>query len=375
MRIVINGLQYKQKSSGIGVMIRELFGAYSRLTERKCQVFMPKDAPEMPLSEVSEEVRLGFAYGASLRRMFFQTFGLGGYCKETVLLTTDSKVPFRLPKSCVVLPLITDLALYRLSETYKLSRVLWWRLQYRYLCWRADRFLAVSEFTKREMAAILHIATEKIEVVPCACGRQFQPVRDEKKLAAVRKKYGLPERFVLFVGNFNPRKNLERLIQSFDMLKEQGDVVQNLVIAGEQGWKFNKTNALAEIKHKGNIHFCGFVADEDMPTLYSAADLFVFPTLYEGFGIPVLEAQSCGTPVLTSNCSSLPEVAGSGAVYVEPYSVASIAEGMKRVLRDENLRQEMISLGLANVKRFSWESSAERLQEIVEEEIAKREDV
>ncbi len=375
MKIVINALQYKQNSSGIGVMIRELFGAYSRTGNRQCQVYMPKDAPEIALGQAGEEVRLSFAYAQSLRRMFFQSMLLGRHCENAVLLTTDSKIPFILPKSCVVLPVITDLAVYRLRETYKLSRVLWWRLQYRYLCRRANRFLAISEFTKREMVELLDIPADKIEVVPCACGRHFQPVLDKEELAAVRRKYDLPERFVLFVGNFNPRKNLERLMRAFDLLKEERALPQCLVIAGEQGWKFDKARALSGIKNQTEIHFCGFVADGDMPALYSAADLFVFPTLYEGFGIPVLEAQSCGAPVLTSDCSSLPEVGGAGAVYVDSLSVQSIAGGMRQILEDKQLAEKLVELGYENVRRFSWKKSAERLNEIIEREIAKKESV
>jgi len=373
MKIVVNALQYKRNSSGIGVMIRDLFGVYCRLTERECQVVMPQDAPEFPGGDTTKQVRLNCQYGQSLRRMWYQSFMLGSYCQDSILLTTDSKIPLVLPQSCVVMPLITDLAVYRLGRTYKLSRVLWWRFQYWYLRRRTAGFMAVSEFTRQEIVEILRVPADKIDVVPCACGENFKPVRDKEKLVAARRKYNLPERFVLFVGNFNPRKNLERLMQSFDWLKEQGKVPQDLVIAGEQGWKFDKVKALSGVKHSQNIHFCGFVSDEDMPALYAAADLFVFPTLYEGFGIPVLEAQSCGTPVVISNCSSLPEVAGEAAVYVDPYAVESIAEGMWKVLTDMRLATELAAKGLENAKRFSWQKSAELLNEIVEREITKRE--
>jgi len=267
MKIVVNALQYKQNSSEIGVMIRDLFGTYCRLTERECRVFVPADAPEFPGEATTKQVRLDYQYSQSLRRMWYHSFKLGSYCQDSVLLTTDSKMPLLLPQSCVVMPLITDLAMYRLGRTYQLSRVLWWRLQYRYLRQRATGFMAVSEFTRQEIVEILQVPAEKIDVVPCACGENFKLVQDKEKLAAVRRKYNLPERFVLFVGNFNPRKNLERLIKVFDSLKERGEVPQDLVIAGEQGWKFDKVKALSGIKHSQYIHFCGFVADEDMPDL------------------------------------------------------------------------------------------------------------
>ena len=170
---------------------------------------------------------------------------------------------------------------------------------------------------------------------------------------------------MLFVGNFNPRKNLERLIRAFDRAKENG-IPHQLVIAGEQGWKFNRDKVVQGINHSKDIRFTGYVPDEDMPALYSAADLFVFPSLYEGFGIPVLEAQACGTPVLTSNGSALPEVGGEGAVFVDSYDIDDISGGMLRVLQSPRLAASLREKGLQNVQRFSWEASARRLDEIVE---------
>lgn len=243
MKVVINALQYKQNSSGIGVMIRELFETYTQLTPLRCQVVLPRDGPDFPAGPDTEVIRALWSYDQKLRRMFFQTFQFGRkYCRDAIFLTTDSKIPFFLPKDCFVIPVITDLAVYRLRETYQLSRVFWWRVQYQYLCRRANLFLAISEFTKKEMVEILHIPPEKIEVIPCACSPAMGPVTDEVLLKTLREEYQLPEHFMLFVGNFNPRKNLERLLRAFDSVKEQ--VAHHLVIAGEQGWKFDKQKAL-----------------------------------------------------------------------------------------------------------------------------------
>lgn len=365
MKVVINALQYKENSSGIGVMIRELFGPYTKITKRRCQVMLPKNSPDFPVGADTEVIHAPWSYEQKLRRMFFQTFRLGRkYCRDAVLLTTDSKIPFFLPRTCFVIPIITDLAVYRLKETYQLSRVLWWRLQYRYVRHRANLFLAISEFTKKDMIEILRIPPEKIKVVPCACSTVMRPVTDERLLKKIREKYQLPEHFMLFVGNFNPRKNLERLLRAFDLAKEQ--IPHHLVIAGEQGWKFDKQEALNSIRHADAIHFIDYVPDEDMPTLYSAADLFLFPTMYEGFGIPVVEAQACGTPILTSNCSALLEVGGDAAVFVNPYDVEDISRGMLRVLQDPALAESLAEKGLQNVKRFSWEDSARKLNELIE---------
>lgn len=367
MKVVINALQYKQNSSGIGVMLRELFGQYTNITSRCCQVIVPNDGVGFPAASSAEIICLPWAHSQNLRRMLFQTIILGRkYCENSILLTTDSKIPFFVPRNCVVISVITDLAVYRLRETYQLSRVLWWRLQYKYVCRRANQFVAISEFTKQEMIEILHIPPEKIEIIPCACACAFHRKADQKGLAGLRRSYDLPEQYILFVGNFNPRKNLERLIKAFDLAKDRGGISHQLVIAGEQGWKFDKHAVLKDVRHKEDIRFIGFVPDSDMSMLYSAADLFAFPTLYEGFGIPVIEAQRCGTPVLTSCCSALPEVGGNAAIYVNPYDVEDIARGMLQVLQDLALSKKLSVEGRKNAERFSWQESACKLDKLVE---------
>lgn len=370
MKVVINALQYKPNSSGIGVMLRDLFGSYTHIARWPCQVILPHGGPAFSAGEGTELIRSPWEHRQGLRRMFFQTFQLGRrYCRDAALLTTDSKCPFFLPKSCALVPLITDLAVYRMPEVYQRSRVFLWRLQYRYVRRRAKVFLAISEFTKSEMVELLNISPEKIYVIPCACSEHMTRVEDLGQLARLREKYGLPEQFILFVGNANPRKNLERTIQAFDYFKAQTNFPHQLVIAGGQGWKFDRQKALRDICHRDSVRFIGFVPDEDMPALYSTASLFLFPTLYEGFGIPVLEAQACGVPVVTSNCSSLPEVAGDGAEYVDPYDVESICVGIRRVLEGSDLAGELVERGYCNVKRFFWERSARRLDEILEREV------
>ena len=367
MKIVINALPYRKNSSGIGVMIRDLFGAFVGMTKRRCQIIMPHDSPAFPTGGAGETVRISWNHRQSFRRIFFQAFAMGRrYCKDAVLLTTDSKCPFFLPKSCTLIPLITDLAVYRMPEVYQRSRVFLWRLQYRYVRRRANVFLAISEFTKKEMTEIWHIPPEKIAVVPCACSPAMVRERSRERIVQLREKYNLPEKFILFTGNTNPRKNLNRLIHAFDHAKSEGHLPHQLIIAGEQGWKFNRGQALQDVQNREDVRFIGFVPDEDMPALYTAASLFAFPTLYEGFGIPVLEAQSCGVPVLTSNCSSLPEVGGDGALYVDPYNVEDIANGIMRVLNDPALSKQLTEQGFQNVNRFSWRASAERLSEIIE---------
>jgi len=367
MKVIVNALPYKKNSSGIGVMIRDLYGTYAGMTKRVCRIVVPHDSPEFPTGREGDIVRIPWNHQHHLRRLFFQAFELGRhYCRNAVLLTTDSKCPFFLPKSCVLVPLITDLAVYRMPEVYQRSRVLLWRFQYRYVRNRADFFLAISSFTKKEMVELWHIPPEKIHIVPCACSPRFRRTED---INTVRKKYGLDRPFLLFVGNSNPRKNLTRLIHAFEQAKAEGNLPHQLIIAGEQGWKFDREKAVRGLRYREDVRFIGFIPDEDMPALYSACSLFVFPTLYEGFGVPVLEAQACGVPVLTSRCSALPEVGGDGAFYVDPYDIAGIAEGIRIVLTHTALTAQLVQRGLENVKRFSWERSARCLNEIIEKEV------
>lgn len=351
-------------------MIRNLYGAYTGVTQHKCRVIVPQDSPEFPVNGQSEIIRIPWNHRQNFRRIFFQAFAMGRrYCQNAVLLTTDSKCPFFLPKSSTLIPLITDLAVYRMPEVYQRSRVFLWRLQYRYVRRRADFFLAISEFTKKEMVELWHIPPEKVHIVPCACSPVLTRETSQERLSELREKYDLPEQFILFVGNSNPRKNLTRLIRAFDRAKTEGDLPHQLIIAGEQGWKFDREQVVRGIQHRKYVRFISFVSDEDMSALYSAASLFAFPTLYEGFGIPVLEAQACGVPVLTSKCSSLPEVGGEGAFYVDPYDVESISDGIRAVLTDPVLAEKLVQQGLENVKRFSWKKSAQRLDEIIEKEV------
>ncbi len=382
-KIVINALQYKNNSSGIGVVVRDLFGQFTRCTNNRCSVLLMQDAPEFLCSEDTEQIRVPVRYEDGLKRVLFRFFSIGKYCKDSFLLTTDASVPLFLPKSCTMLPLVSDLALYRMPEVYDRSRVMLWKFQYEVPFRQAKYFLAVSEYTKQDMVEILGIPEDHIFVVYNSCSESVRRLDaanadDLEALKRVREKYQLPEHFILFIGNNNPRKNLKRIMEAFDLMKSgpegQAEVMQapdkirdcQLVIAGEQGWKFSREEALQNISHKDDIRFIGFVPDEDMPALYTSADLFVFPTLYEGFGIPVIEAQRCGVPVLTSNVTALPEVGGDGAAYADPYSVEDICKGMTKILTDEIYAKDLIEKGFVNCQRFSWEKSAKRLDEIIQ---------
>jgi glycosyltransferase involved in cell wall biosynthesis len=229
---------------------------------------------------------------------------------------------------------------------------------------RAARVLADSENTRKDLGELLDVPPEKVSVVTPGVGPHFRPVRDSVRLNEVRARYNLPEWFILFVGTIEPRKNLARLISAFGALRRQTGLPHALVIVGGAGWL--NEGIYDQVGKEGldeHVRFPGFVADADLPGLYTLADLLAFPSLYEGFGIPPLEAMACGTPVVASNRSSIPEAVGSAALLVDPEDVDGMADAMARVLGNASLRARLSDLGRAQAARFSWHAAAEKLRE------------
>jgi glycosyltransferase involved in cell wall biosynthesis len=231
---------------------------------------------------------------------------------------------------------------------------------------QADMVITPSEATKADIVRHLQIDPQRIAVIPWGCDQRFQPWGDPEHFAAVQQRYRLPAEYLLFVGTLEPRKNLTTLLHAYAMLRaERPGEDLKLVVAGRTGWLYAdifdtvKTLALDE-----EVIFTGFVDDEDLPDLYRGAQLFVFPSLYEGFGLPILEAMASGVPVITSATASMPEVAGDAAILVDPHDSEAIAEGMAQVLAEDRLRQAMIQKGLARARRFTWDTVAQNTLEV-----------
>ncbi len=223
----------------------------------------------------------------------------------------------------------------------------------------ANGIITDSQSAKRDIIELLGVPENKIDVIYGAVDQRFLPINDIQILQEVKMKYNLPEKFLLYVGTLEPRKNISGLLQAFAILRQ--NISYKLVIAGGKGWLYDE---IFEIVRKLNLTedviFAGYVPDEDLPAFYNLADLFVFPSLYEGFGLPPLEAMACGVPVVCSNTSSLPEVAGDVAIMVDPYDVEGLAEAMHKILADVTLQQKMRAKGLKRAKLFSWEEAAKK---------------
>ncbi len=224
---------------------------------------------------------------------------------------------------------------------------------------QADHIIAVSESTKRDTVRLLGVPESKITVIHEAAHPLFTPVTNAETLERTRARHHLPPEFILFVSTIEPRKNLPTLLRAFRRLRDNYKSQAALAIAGQRGWLAEQVDqVLDELKLRDAVHFLGGVPNEELVFLYNAAKLFVLPSFYEGFGLPPLEAMACGTPVIVSNVSSLPEVVGDAGILVAPEDVEGLTVAMWRALTDDNLRQEMRSKGLRRAATFSWERAA-----------------
>jgi len=229
---------------------------------------------------------------------------------------------------------------------------------------RADGVIADSHHTAQDLTEQWQVAPERITVVQGAVDRRhFQPVTDPAHLRAVRDRYAIGERaFILALSRLEPRKNFVRLIEAFAQARLEAKLPHRLVIGGGKGWLYDEIfRRVIELKLQDDVHFTGFVADADLPALYSAAEFFVYPSLYEGFGLPIVEALACGTPVLAADNSCLPEAGGAGALYVKAEDVGSIAAGIMRLATDAALHAQLRRAGLSHAAHFTWERSARQL--------------
>ena len=238
---------------------------------------------------------------------------------------------------------------------------------------QARRILTVSEASKRDIIHFFDVPPEKVVVVYNAIEERFAVTPSEEAIARVRERYQLNHPFVLYVGNIRPHKNLVRLIEAFAELRTHGVGELKLLIIGDE---ISKLPALRRAVHSHKLHkhvrFLGYLEDDTLAILYRLASVFVFPSLYEGFGLPPIEAMASGTPVVTSNVSSMPEVTGDAAVLVDPYNVESIVEGIARVLGDPALAAQLRRKGIARAREFSWARSVARTREVYQEVCAQR---
>ncbi len=265
---------------------------------------------------------------------------------------------------------VHDLSFLRYPHFFSWRKNIWHsQLATRKLARCFTKVVAISDNTKRDLVELCGLSPDKIEVIHSGISPAYRQIGQESRLIAdLKSKYGLAERFILTLGTVEPRKNMEGLIEAFEMMLDAepsfGDL--DLVIAGGRGWKSDSIiQSWQKSKYKDKIKFIGYVDNSDKPALYSAAELFVFPSFYEGFGFPPLEAMACGTPVVSSSASSLPEVLEQAVMYADPFDVSDMAGAMAAVLGSRDVADGLKQKGLAQAAKFTWPAAAAKYLQLI----------
>lgn len=368
MRIGIDGKVISSKAGGIGTSAFNLVRSCIREAEKRYpqMAFVIFTGPQTCLDgiygdnwEVDERFR--GVESSVLRLLFYIPRGLRAQHIDVFHGLDHIGVPL-FAKVGRYVATIHDMIPLRWPQFVTRKHRLVVAAAYRRVRQQADLVIVPSEATKADVVNQLRISPERIVVIPWGCDERFQPSGNLERFAVVQRKYRLPTRYLLFVGTLEPRKNLTTLLKAYAILRAERQAKDlKLVVVGRKGWLYDEVfetvKALALHEY---VLFTDFVDDEDLPDLYRGAFLLVFPSLYEGFGLPILEAMASGVPVIASNTSSMPEVAGDAALLIDPRKPAAIAEGMAQLLADEQFRKTLTQRGLARARCFTWESAAQK---------------
>lgn len=323
--------------------------AVERFTGRWPHVRVRLTWPHTPL------VRIPLTLSAELRR------------RPVDLLHVQYTAPPLAP--CPVVATIHDLSFEHLPETFKRRSRAQLRLTVRRTARMARAIIAPSEYSRRDLIETYELPPERVNVTPLAAAPHLAPVTDEGERRRVRELYGISGDYILAVGAIQPRKNLVRLIEAYTDLRDarrQAKLPQ-LLLVGRRGWLYGETLDAVDLhSHDGDIRFTGYVRESDLPALYTDALCFVYPSYFEGFGLPVLEAMACGAPVIAGNRTSLPEVVGDAGLLVDPFDRSELAHAIGRIIDDASLRRKLRALGLERAREFSWRETARRTLEVYE---------
>ncbi len=266
-----------------------------------------------------------------------------------------------------VVSVVYDMTYFRYPETMDRKNLLRLRHGLQRSVERSDRIVTISEFSRREISELMKVPEEQISVVPCAPAL----VGSCASFDVFADRFQLYQPFLLYIGTIEPRKNLVRLIRVFNRLKAEYGIPHQLILAGGKGWGNEEIyHSIEDSPYKKEILTPGFITDEEKNMLYQRADAFIFPSLYEGFGMPPLEAMAWDCPVVCSQTASLPEIVGDAAVLVDPLDERAIADGILKVLSDRTFKSSLVQRGRVQIRKFTWESSADRLKQVCREVLA-----
>ncbi len=283
--------------------------------------------------------------------------------KIDIIFNTKLSIPLFAPAKKIFT--LHGLEQFALPFVFRWYDHIYFRIMTPLYCRRANAIIVMTNTGKKDLMKYLNVSSNKIKVIYESYNKQFEVMKDEKNLFAVKQKYNLPENYIFFIGGITPLKNFSNIIRAFKIIKDKIPI--KLVVVGFKRWKYSSDlELIKKLKLQNDVINLGFVPDEDLPYLYGAAQCLLFPSLYEGFGIPILEAHASRCPVICSKTGCTPEVSGRAALQVNPYDHKEIAMAVDDILNNINLRKKLITSGLDNIKRFSWSKTARQTLELFE---------
>jgi len=371
MRLIINGIPLLSPRSGVGNYVYQNFKAMLRMPSQWQLNFYYgliwtshlKDQIVEPYVSARRIVkRLGNAYPA-YRWSLDRLFKLGQRFRKYDLYHETNYIP--MPFDGPTLVTVFDLSFHLYRETHPLDRIHHLEKYFYPRLSLANHFITISESSRQEMVKHLGLPLDKITVTHLGLDDYFKPVTGDL-LKSGLSQYGLQAGlYILCVGTLEPRKNITAVLQAYALLPKRVQSIYPLVLAGGKGWLMdNLEDEIRQLDIASTTILTGYVPTQHLPALYSGGAVFVYPSLYEGFGLPPLEAMACGTPVITSNVSSLPEVVGDSGIMVDPFDVKRLRDEIERVLEDHSLRASLVNLGIARAKRFTWENCARQTMDV-----------
>ncbi|GAB1420971.1 glycosyltransferase family 1 protein [Anaerolineales bacterium] len=359
-----------EQGGGIGRYVRELVNALAKTPQYHYKLFVSgtngRDLPDLSNSAFEwKSTLISSVWLARFWHRLHLPLPIEYFCGNTDLFhATDFVLP---PTKSTTKTILTvhDLSFVRVPETASPALKSYLDYVVPRSIKAANHILADSQATKEDLMEIYKTPEEKISVLLSGIDESFEPITDIRTIQSIKEQYLIPNKPYLFtVGTVQPRKNYSRVIHALANLRKQGhDLI--LVIAGGKGWLEDEMHYTIHETHMDDYVFLiGYADDEDLSALYSGSECVVFPSLYEGFGFPVLEAMACGKPVITSNISSLPEVAGDAAIMIDPYDVNALTKAIIDIIENTSLREDMIQRGFQHLQNFSWSKSADQLQNL-----------
>ncbi len=358
MRIAFDGTTLRPGRTGVGYYTEHLLHHLAQESPDD-DLFILSNRPVDTTRPLPERVRVEVSPWRVPRLAWMQMLAprMLRRLRADVVHFTNGMVPIASPVPTVVT--IHDMSLTIYPRFHPPRRVLLNRPLVDLAARRADAIITVSQSAKRDIVGLYHLDPERVHVVHEAAAPSFRPITDLRDFERVRRQYGLADRFILYVGTIEPRKNLPRLIEGFAKRRKNGELPHQLVCAGPYGWLSRDVENLIERLQIGDaVRFTGYVPFADLPAIYNLAEMFVFPSIYEGFGLPVIEAMACGTPVITGRVPALDEVSGGAVEQVDRLEADALGDAMVALSGSRDRRESLRARGLDRARSFSWERAA-----------------